>query len=62
MHRQKTLQLDLYLKDDLLDTELDLTLSVHNRVGRVEQHLLHVGQTLDLLLNIIVSWVCWLYV
>ena len=39
------------LEDNLLNTELDFPLGVHDRVGSVEQHLLHVAQTLDLLLN-----------
>ena len=39
------------LEDNLLNSELDFPLGVHDRVGSVEQHLLHVAQTLDLLLN-----------
>ena len=38
-----------HLEDDLLDAELDLLLGVHDRVGGVQQDLLHVRQSPDLL-------------
>ena len=41
----------------MLNSELNFPLGVHDSVGRVQQHFLHIGQTLDLLLQLVIAGV-----